>query len=98
MRPRTSSRRPGRLSTDNSDRSALGKGAHRAHRADCSPDVDRARNHRLLGFAAARGVQDFEKETMLLEDSRALAELSDGRVPIAPLAGGNLERVLRGSL
>ena len=76
-------------------RSALRVGRQHAHDAGRHADVDAARQHRLLRLAAALRVQDLEYQAVLLEDAAALADLCDGRIPVAPLPDGQLERVLR---
>jgi hypothetical protein len=47
-----------------------------------------------LGFAAALRVQNLKRQPVLLENTSALASLGDGRIPVAALTGGDLERVL----
>src|SRR5262249_42854294 len=57
-------------------------------------EVDSASDNRLQRLAAARGVDHFEFDAILLEDAGLGAEVSDGGVPIAALADGELEEIV----
>src|SRR5262249_41156409 len=68
------------------------------HHAHADPDIHAAGDHRLLGLARALGVEDVERESVLLEDAAALAELRHRGVPQRALADRDLERLLRRKL
>src|SRR5262249_6233057 len=83
------------LAADDADRRALGKGAETGRHAGGGRNVHAAADHRLDRFRAGLHVEDFEVETVLLENAAALPELGDACVPGAALRDRNLQRVLR---
>ncbi len=85
---------PGRLGTDDAHRRALGIGRHRALRADGEAEIGGAGDHRLQRLARARGVDDLERDTVLLEDAGLLAEIGHRGVPVAALADRDLEEII----
>ena len=86
----------GGLGADDAQRGSLGEQAERAHDARRHADIDAAGHDGLLRLASPLRVEDLEGEPVLLEDADALAELGHGGVPVAALADGELQRVLRG--
>ena len=66
-------------------------GESNGHDSGRDADIGAAGDHRLLGLAAALGVQDFKAQSMLFENPSALTDLGDGRIPVATLTGGDLE-------
>ena len=64
-------------------------------RSRTDPDIDAAGENDLDGLAASLGVEQFEGETVLLEDAGILAELGHALLPAAALPDRDLERILR---
>jgi len=62
------------------------------------PDIDAAREHRLQRLGAALGVEQLQRQAMLLEDACALAELGYRGIPIAALANRELQHILRAAI
>ena len=81
----------GGLGADDAHRCALRVCGEHAHDSGRDADVDAARDHRLLRFAAALRIQDLEAQSVLFENPSALTDLGDGRIPVAALTGGDLE-------
>src|SRR4029079_1860648 len=79
---------------DHPHRGALGEGAERAEKADRYADLGAVGDHHLDGFTAALGVQNIEREPMLLEEAGVLAELSDKGLAHPAGANRDLEMVL----
>src|SRR5262249_31762216 len=77
-------------------RRTLSVGAHGTLGADRDTDIGRTGDHRLQRLARARGVQEFELEVVLLEDAGLAAKMGNCGVPVATLADGELQLVLRG--
>jgi hypothetical protein len=50
----------------------------------------------LLGLAAARGVQQFERDTVLLEDADLFADMRDRGVPVPALTDRDLHQTVSG--
>ena len=84
----------GGLGADDAQRRALGIGAEHAHCAGRGPQFDAAGDHRLLGLAAALGVQNIQHDAMLLEDAAALAEFRHRGIPQAALTDRDPQRVV----
>ena len=84
----------GDLGADDADRRALRIGAQNPHDACPDPDLDAAGDHGLLGLAGALGIEDFERQAVLLENTGALADIGYRRIPQSALADRNLQRVL----
>jgi hypothetical protein len=51
----------------------IGIGAQRSQRAGAQADIDRSGDDDLEGLAAALGVEDLQRDPMLLENAAALA-------------------------
>src|SRR6185295_6929926 len=64
-------------------------------RADRQSEINAAGDDRLQGLAAAGRVDHLELQTMLLEDSGLVAEVGNGRIPVAALANGHLHEIIR---
>ncbi len=75
-------------------RRAFRVSAERPHDAHGDPDVGAAGDHRLLGFAAALGVEQFELEAVPAKHAAALPDLGDRGRPIAELPDRELEPIL----
>ena len=84
-----------RLGADDPHRRTLGIGAQRPHHPDRDPDVGAAREHRLLGLAAALGIEQLQLEAVLTKYPAALPNLGDRGRPVAVLPDRELEPVLR---
>ena len=69
--------------------------AEHAEEADRNADLRAVRDHRLLRLAAAVGVEDVEREAMLLEDAGLVAKLGDEGLAHVAVADRDLEVVLR---
>src|SRR4029079_7241390 len=65
-----------------------------AERADRQSEIDAAGDDRLQGLAASGRVDHLELQTMLLEDSGLVAEVGNGRIPVAALANGHLHEII----
>jgi hypothetical protein len=84
----------GDLCADDAHRRAFRVGAQHAHDADTDADLDGAGDHRLLGLPCPLRIEELERQTMLLEDSAALADFGYAGVPKAALADCELQRLL----
>ena len=82
------------LGADDAQRRALRIGAEHAEHAGGRAELDAAGDHRLLGLAAALGIEDVEHDAVLLEDAAALAELGDRGIPQPALADRDAQRVV----
>jgi hypothetical protein len=59
----------------------FGEGAEHAECAGRDANVDAPRDHRLLGFASASGVDNLQGNTVLGEKTLFPPKLGDGAVP-----------------
>src|SRR5947199_2348729 len=82
------------LCAEDAHRRALRVGAEHTHDAGRRADIDRAGKHRLLRFAAARGVEQLLRDTMFFEDAGFVAEVHHRRVPVAALADRDFHEVV----
>ena len=84
----------GDFGPDDADRRTFRIGAQNAHDPCPDPDLDTAGYDSLLGLAGTLGVEDFEREAVLLENAGALADIGNRRIPQSALADRNLQCVL----
>ena len=75
-------------------RRTLEESAEQRVGAEPDADVDAVGDHRLQRLGAALGVEQFQRQAVLLEDALVLAEVGDGLLPAAALADGDLEVVV----
>ena len=85
---------PGRFAGDDPYRRALGIGAEHAKRSGRNSDIDASGNHRLLGLAAARCVDDLQFKAGAAKDTGRLADFGDGRIPQAALPDGQPDEIV----
>src|SRR5262249_8345401 len=86
------------LRADDAHGCAFGEGAEHAHDADADADVDAAGDHGLLRLAGALGIEQLEREAVLLEDAPAIPDLGDASVPQPALPDREPQRLLRPGL
>jgi hypothetical protein len=70
-------------------------GSKRIECADPGADIGAARDHGLLGFASALGIENFQHEPVLLEEARILPQLRKGILPRPCQSPSNAQFVLR---
>src|SRR5262249_25177254 len=80
---------------DHADRRAFGKGSECIECADAGADIGAARDHGLLGFAGALGIENLQHEPVLLEETGVLPQLRKGIFPRPCQSPGNPQFVLR---
>src|SRR5262249_39177369 len=80
---------------DDADRRALGKHSDGAKKARGHADLGAVRDHRLLGLAAAVGIEDVEREVVLAKQAGIVADLGDKGLANAAAADRDLQPVLR---
>src|SRR5437867_12571909 len=83
------------FAADDADRRAFRERADGSRDAGRSRDIHAAADHRLDRFRARLDIEDFEIETVLLEDAAALTELGDAGIPGATLRDRYLKSLLR---
>jgi hypothetical protein len=82
------------LGADDTKRRAFRESAEHTESTGRRAELDAAGNHRLLGFAAALGVEDVQRDPVLLEDAAALAEFDHRGVPQAALPDCDPQRIV----
>src|SRR5262249_34248250 len=78
---------------DDAHRRAFGEYADRAEKAGGDADLRAVGDHRLLGLAAAIGIENVQREVVALEHAGLVADLGDEGFANAAAAHRDLERV-----
>jgi hypothetical protein len=84
----------GKGAADDAHRRTLGKHADRPQEAHAGADLGAVGDHRLLGLAAAVGIEDVEHDFVLVEQAGLVADLGDEGLADAAAANRDLEPLL----